>query len=204
MGNQGIRGNPAIIKRSDFCSHVCILVTASTTREAPYKKCSKCGDIQEVLGTVAEAVKAGVFIEYRQSAGQVAEALQLQKFGRALRLVPEQIVALRELTLDSRRTGKTAALELRPYQLAVAARFYLGDCDPCDPWPRSHPFEREPEREDCVWYRGWEVSYEFASEHWTGNGWRAYKGGCDLGAREVSSGTYQGCLDEIDEAEDDW
>lgn len=60
-----------------------------------------------------------------------------------------------------------------------------------------------PHGEDTVWYRGWEAGYEFQLEYWTGGGYRAYKGGADLDAREVTSSTWAGLLDEIDEAEDD-
>jgi len=69
------------------------------------------------------------------------------------------------------------------------------------PLPLTRPLE--PQGTDHVWYRGWEVGYDHDAANWGGTGWRAYKGGCDLDAREVMSATYQGCLDEIDEQEDD-
>lgn len=61
----------------------------------------------------------------------------------------------------------------------------------------------EPQGTTCVWYRGWEVGWDHDAAFWGGTGWRAYKGGCDLDALEVMSETYQGCLDEIDEQEDE-
>ena len=69
----------------------------------------------------------------------------------------------------------------------------------------SAPKERpaEPHGEDVVWYRGWEAGWEQMLEFFTGEGFRAYKGGCDLGAPTVSAGTWSGLLDAIDEEEDD-
>lgn len=69
----------------------------------------------------------------------------------------------------------------------------------------SAPEQRpaEPHGEDVVWYRGWEAGWEQMLEFFTGEGFRAYKGGCDLGAPNVSAGTWSGLLDAIDEEEDD-
>lgn len=70
----------------------------------------------------------------------------------------------------------------------------------------SRPEEAPPEpTHDAkpVWYRGWEISWDAESYHWTQIGWRAYKGGCDLGAQEVSGLCYADVLDEIDAEEDD-
>jgi hypothetical protein len=60
-----------------------------------------------------------------------------------------------------------------------------------------------PEGETDVWYRGWEVGWDQAREHWTGAGYVAYKGGCDLGAPELTSGSWAGILDAIDDEEDE-
>lgn len=60
----------------------------------------------------------------------------------------------------------------------------------------------EPEGEDVVWYRGWEAGYEWQLEFYAGEGYRAYKGGCDLDAPSVTAGIWAKLLDKIDEAED--
>lgn len=60
-----------------------------------------------------------------------------------------------------------------------------------------------PSGTDNVWYRGWEVGYDADADFWSNEGWIAYKGGCDLGAPEVRSATYEACLDLIDDEEDD-
>ena len=60
----------------------------------------------------------------------------------------------------------------------------------------------EPTESADVWYRGWEVGFDDTAHRWSGEGWRAYKGGCDLDAPTVSAATFIGCLNEIDEAED--
>ncbi len=52
-----------------------------------------------------------------------------------------------------------------------------------------------------VWYRGWEVGYDDMAGQWSSEGWRAYKGGCDLDAPQVSAATYDGVLDAIDDEE---
>jgi len=74
--------------------------------------------------------------------------------------------------------------------------------DPCDEWATPHHRPKEPCALDHVRYRGWEVGWSSTSEYWCGEGWIAYKGGCDLGAPEVRASTYQSCLDEIDNEED--
>lgn len=61
----------------------------------------------------------------------------------------------------------------------------------------------QPGLTDHVWYRGWEVGYSRDADFWSNEGWIAYKGGCDLGAPEVRSGTYEACLDLIDDEESD-
>lgn len=62
-----------------------------------------------------------------------------------------------------------------------------------------------PVGEESVDYRGWEVFYDGSGAYTAvmGDGrWVAYKGGCDLGALEVSSSTWSGVLNEIDAADD--
>lgn len=71
----------------------------------------------------------------------------------------------------------------------------------CDEPVHARP--EEPQADAHVWYRGWEVGFSFESEYWCGEGWIAYKGGCDLDAREVRSGQYATCLDAIDDEEDE-
>ncbi len=68
----------------------------------------------------------------------------------------------------------------------------------------SAPEQRpaEPHGEDAVWYRGWEAGWEQILEFFTGEGFRAYKGGCDLDATNVTAGTWSDLLDAIDEEED--
>lgn len=67
----------------------------------------------------------------------------------------------------------------------------------------THERPRQPDSEDVVWYRGWEAGWEQMLDFFTGEGYRAYKGGCDLGAQTVSAGTWNDLLDAIDEEEDD-
>lgn len=57
---------------------------------------------------------------------------------------------------------------------------------------------QQPEKEDLVWYLGWEAGYDWQHEYYTGEGYVAYKGGCDLGAPKVSAGTWEGLLEEIE------
>ena len=61
----------------------------------------------------------------------------------------------------------------------------------------------KPVGEANVWYRGWEVGFDSMAADWSPNGWRAYKGGCDLGAPSVEAETYRECLEAVDEEEDD-
>jgi hypothetical protein len=67
----------------------------------------------------------------------------------------------------------------------------------------EEPRPPEPQGDDVVWYRGWEVGFDGMAHDYGGEGWRAYKGGCDLDAPQVSARTYDACLDEIDSEEDD-
>lgn len=62
---------------------------------------------------------------------------------------------------------------------------------------------KEPDGEAVVWYRGWEAGWEQMLDFWTGQGYRAYKGGADLGALNVTAGTWTDLLDAIDEEEDE-
>ena len=76
--------------------------------------------------------------------------------------------------------------------------------DPCDDvHPHRWTAPREPVADATVYYRGWEIGWSRVAWYWSGEGWIAYKGGCDLDAREVRSATYQGCLDAIDDEEDE-
>lgn len=61
----------------------------------------------------------------------------------------------------------------------------------------------EPEGDVAVSYRGWEVSYDFSAEYWTGEGWAAYKGGCDLDAPCVTASMFKAVLDAVDDEEDE-
>lgn len=61
----------------------------------------------------------------------------------------------------------------------------------------------EPEGEASVFYRGWEAGYEDMASRWSAEGYRAYKGGCDLDAPTVSAPSWDALLDAIDEHEDD-
>ena len=54
-----------------------------------------------------------------------------------------------------------------------------------------------------TWYRNWEMMFDLDASMWSNEGWRAYKGGCDLDATNVSAASWQGLLDAIDEHEDD-
>ena len=56
----------------------------------------------------------------------------------------------------------------------------------------------EPVDGALVWYRGWEVGFDYMAARWSAGGWLAYYGGCDLGAPNVSGRTFDDCLDEID------
>lgn len=60
-----------------------------------------------------------------------------------------------------------------------------------------------PHGEDTVFYRGWEAGWEQMLDFFTGEGYRAYKGGCDLDSQTVSAGTWSDLLDAIDEEEDE-
>ena len=57
----------------------------------------------------------------------------------------------------------------------------------------------EPVNGDDVWYRGWEVGYHDMAATWSGEGWCAYQGGCDVDALQVSARTFAECLDAIDD-----
>lgn len=67
----------------------------------------------------------------------------------------------------------------------------------------AHERPEMPEGEKTVWYRGWEAGWEHMLEFFTGEGYRAYKGGADLDAPEVRGATWTELLDNIDEEEDD-
>ena len=56
----------------------------------------------------------------------------------------------------------------------------------------------EPTDGALVWYRGWEVGYDYPASLWCAEGWRAHHGGCDFDAPTVSGRTFDDCLDAID------
>lgn len=60
----------------------------------------------------------------------------------------------------------------------------------------------EPSHDKDVSYRGWEIGWNDMAAKWTGTGWDAYKGGCDLGAPRITTADFSDCLDEIDDYED--
>jgi hypothetical protein len=57
----------------------------------------------------------------------------------------------------------------------------------------------EPPKGKRVWYRGWEVYFSHTADQWTENGWIACLGGEDLDCTQVTSDTWKGLLDEIDD-----
>ena len=61
----------------------------------------------------------------------------------------------------------------------------------------------EPEGTKSVWYRGWECGYDADAGFWTKEGWRAYKGGVDIGAPQASAPSWPELLEAIDDEEDD-
>lgn len=62
---------------------------------------------------------------------------------------------------------------------------------------------KEPKRDQNVWYRGWEITWNEQSHFWCDLGWDAYKGGCDIDVPRVMATGWDACLDEIDEHEDE-
>jgi hypothetical protein len=68
--------------------------------------------------------------------------------------------------------------------------------------PASKP--PQPHFEDAVYYRGWEAAYDdTAARCGVRDCFRAYKGGVDLDASEVSAETWTELLLAIDEEEDE-
>jgi len=61
----------------------------------------------------------------------------------------------------------------------------------------------EPAGNSSAWYRGWEISFDDQAAAWVGEGWRAYKGGCDIGASQLSAQTFNLIVTAIDDEEDD-
>lgn len=61
----------------------------------------------------------------------------------------------------------------------------------------------EPSAIESVWYRGWECGWNDTANAYTGEGWEAYKGGCDLDAPRINTKTWEALIDAIDEAEED-
>jgi hypothetical protein len=105
---------------------------------------------------------------------------------------------------QSHKPTPTTGLHMQRFGRALrASTWVLQRNDPCDEWLYVHPRSVEPYGEGDVWYRGWEAGWDRLRDHYTGSGYVAYKGGCDLDAQEVSSGTWKGLLDEIDAMEDD-
>lgn len=66
---------------------------------------------------------------------------------------------------------------------------------------KVHP--PEPKAGTDVRYRGWECSYDPDRAHWTGEGYVAYKGGCDLGAPQTTGATWDALLSNVDDEEDE-
>ncbi|MEB3067278.1 hypothetical protein, partial [Parvimonas micra] len=67
----------------------------------------------------------------------------------------------------------------------------------CMDWPA------EPGLHETVDYRGWECSWDATADAWGANGWRAYKGGADIGAPELNAKTWLELMRLIDEEEGD-
>lgn len=61
----------------------------------------------------------------------------------------------------------------------------------------------EPPSGTDVWYRGWECGWDATAASYGAEGWRAYKGGCDLDAPQAGGRTWAELLDDIDDAEDE-
>ncbi len=64
---------------------------------------------------------------------------------------------------------------------------------------RDYP---EPPGGESSWYRDWEAGYEPERGSWTGEGYVAYKGGCDLDARHVTGATWDALLEAVDDEEE--
>jgi hypothetical protein len=73
----------------------------------------------------------------------------------------------------------------------------MGEPNRCDAKPG------EPSSGESVWYRGWEAGYEPERGNWTGEGYVAYKGGCDEGAPQAHGATWAALLEAIDDEEDE-
>lgn len=68
------------------------------------------------------------------------------------------------------------------------------------PSPVEHP--PEPASGDSTWYGDWECGWEPERANWTGEGYVAYKGGCDLDARYVTASTWDKLLEAVDDEEE--
>lgn len=80
---------------------------------------------------------------------------------------------------------------------------YLASNDPCDEFDHERIRPQMPIGEADVWYRGWEVGWDQQREFYSGEGYVAYKGGCDLDAPQLTSGSWVGILDAIDDEENE-
>lgn len=89
--------------------------------------------------------------------------------------------------------GQEVGRGLRKAPEPVVVRDFAAEARPAPPGFNSQE----------VWYRGWECGYDAEAGNWLGEPWRAYKGGCDLGARQASARSWEGLLDEIDAEEDE-
>lgn len=72
---------------------------------------------------------------------------------------------------------------------------------------KGYTVPNEPAGEDTVYYRGWEASYDGLGSYAAvfGDGrWVSYKGGCDLGAPEVTASTWKQLLELIDDEEKEY
>lgn len=131
---------------------------------------------------------------------------------RALELIPPgtyTVVVLNDTTVEvsegpfaGRRIimppGWPLPKELRTAQVDVEQREVHPGCDAAVINKVRPP---EPPAGTSVWYRGWEASYEPDRAHWTGDGYVAYKGGCDLDALQAHGSTWAGLLEAVDDEE---
>lgn len=67
----------------------------------------------------------------------------------------------------------------------------------CTDWPD------EPKGGATAYYRGWEFGFDDMAAQYTREGWRAYKGGCDIDAPQLSAATLFALFAAIDGEERD-
>ncbi len=61
----------------------------------------------------------------------------------------------------------------------------------------------QPACDETIWYRGWEIGWNADAHLWLGDGWDAYKGGCDIDTPRITSSDFADCINEIDNWEDE-